>query len=78
VNSETKRYNTTAMTDTLAEGYDSAARGSLTCSPEASSRHTQPMGFDPTRKHVRRPLDAVIVASGLLLTAALVLWALFG
>jgi hypothetical protein len=36
------------------------------------------VGFDPTRKHRRTPFDLFFVVGGLVLTAALVLWALFG
>jgi len=34
--------------------------------------------MDPTRPHRRRPTDIVYVAAGLIVFAALVLWALVG
>lgn len=36
------------------------------------------MGMDPTRPHRRRPSDYLYVATGLLLAALLVLWAVLG
>ena len=36
------------------------------------------MGFDPTRPHRRRPADLLFVGAGLLVIAAVVLWALLG
>ncbi len=36
------------------------------------------MGFNPHRTQRRSPWDYVFVASGLLVAAALVLWAVFG
>ena len=36
------------------------------------------MGMDPTRPHRRRPSDLLYVGAGLLVVAALVVWALVG
>jgi hypothetical protein len=36
------------------------------------------MGFDPTRKQQRRRSDYVLVAAAILVTLALVAWALLG
>ncbi|SVB85670.1 uncharacterized protein METZ01_LOCUS238524 [marine metagenome] len=36
------------------------------------------MGFDPQRRHRRRPSDVVYVAAALVVGALLVLWALVG
>lgn len=36
------------------------------------------MGMDPTRPHRRRRTDYLYVASGLLLSLLLLLWAMFG
>jgi hypothetical protein len=36
------------------------------------------MGFDPTRRHRRVPVDYVFLAAGLLVAGALVVWALIG
>lgn len=34
------------------------------------------MGFDPTRKHARSPADYLFVAASVVVTLALVVWAL--
>ena len=44
----------------------------------AAPRHTGSMGFDPTRKHRKSPLDYVFVGVGVALCIGLVAWALFG
>jgi len=36
------------------------------------------MGFNPTRKHVKRASDYAIVGGAFLIIAALVVWALLG
>jgi hypothetical protein len=36
------------------------------------------VGFDPNRKHRRRPSDYLFVGAGLLIAAALVAWAVLG
>ena len=36
------------------------------------------MGFDPRRPYRRRPSDLAFVAVAVLVTAAVVVWALFG
>jgi hypothetical protein len=36
------------------------------------------VGFDPNRKHRRRPSDFVFVGAGIAIALALVAWALFG
>lgn len=43
-----------------------------------SARHTGAMGFDATRKQVRRKSDYVMVVVALLVCAALVAWAFLG
>ncbi len=39
---------------------------------------TDPMGMDPTRRHVRRNSDYVFVAAALIVAVALVAWAFLG
>ena len=39
---------------------------------------TGSVGFDPQRRHVRRPSDLVFVAAGLVVVMIAVAWALFG
>ena len=39
---------------------------------------TGPVGFDPQRRHRRRPSDLVFVAAGLMVVVIAVAWALFG
>lgn len=41
-------------------------------------RHTGSMGFDATRKQVRRKSDFIMVVVALLVCAALVAWAFLG
>jgi hypothetical protein len=36
------------------------------------------VGFDPTRRHRRSPLDYVMVGAALAVCVALVAWAVFG
>ncbi len=43
-----------------------------------SNGDTGRMGFDPQRRHRRRPSDVVYVAAALVVGALLVLWALVG
>jgi len=42
------------------------------------SDDTEPMGYNPHRKMVRKPGDIAIVVGALLVAIGLVLWALFG
>jgi hypothetical protein len=36
------------------------------------------MGFNPMRKHVKRPSDLLMVGAALLIIAAITAWAFFG
>jgi energy-coupling factor transporter transmembrane protein EcfT len=40
--------------------------------------HTAEVGFNPYRRHKRRPADYALVAIALLITVALVVWAFVG
>jgi len=40
--------------------------------------HTDPVGFDPTRPFKAKKSDAIFIAAGIILTVALVIWALVG
>ncbi len=44
----------------------------------AQARILDGMGFDPTRKHRRRPADYVFVAASVIVALALLAWALLG
>ena len=42
------------------------------------SDDTDPMGYNPHRKMVRKPGDVAIVVTALVIAAVLLLWALLG
>lgn len=46
--------------------------------PPFAGRHTQGMGFDPTRQHKRTNADYVMVAAVIVVCIALTTWALLG
>ena len=46
--------------------------------PSGLEGDTGSVGFDPQRRHVRRPSDLVFVAVGLIVAVLAVAWALFG
>ena len=50
----------------------------LRCAGGPRRHDTDPMGMDPTRPHRRRPADLLYVGAGLLVVAALLVWALLG
>jgi len=46
--------------------------------PSGLEGDTGPVGFDPQRRHVRRPSDLMFVAAGFIVAVLAVAWALFG